>query len=142
MPSLRLVAAALAFALPCFAVAADKTKDELKAEVQAKLDAHPHKDTFEASVFRGHVVFLNYCTTCHGVNADGTGRAAKMYNPKPANLRTSMMPDAYKEAIIRRGGKAMGRSEFMPPWNDELTNEQTRDTINYLRSISPPNAPK
>ena len=119
-----------------------KTADELKKELQAKLDAFPNKDTPEASVFRGSLVFLNYCGTCHGLNADGMGRAAKMYNPKPANLRTSMMPDAYKEMIIRRGGQQVGRSEFMPPWNDELTNEQIRDTVNYLRSIAPANAAK
>ena len=119
-----------------------KTADELKKEIQAQLDKFPYKDSPEASVFRGSLVFLNYCTTCHGVNADGTGRAAKMYDPKPANLRTSMYPDAYKEMIIRRGGKQIGRSEFMPPWNDELTNEQIKDTINYLRSIAPTNAAK
>jgi mono/diheme cytochrome c family protein len=119
-----------------------KSADELKKEMQAKIDAFPRKDSPEASVFRGTIVFLNYCTTCHGVNADGTGRAAKMYNPKPANLRASLMPDAYKEMIIRRGGQAMSRSEFMPPWNDELTNEQIKDTINYLRSIAPPEAAK
>jgi mono/diheme cytochrome c family protein len=119
-----------------------KSAEELKKEIQAKLDAFPNKDTFEASVFRGSLVFLNYCQTCHGTNADGTGRAAKMYNPKPANLRLSMYPDAYKEMIIRKGGQQVGRSEFMPPWNDELTNEQIRDTINYLRSIAPADAAK
>jgi mono/diheme cytochrome c family protein len=130
-------------ALPTIgAHAQNKTAEELKKEIQAQLDKFPYKDSPEASVFRGSLVFLNYCTTCHGVNADGTGRAAKMYNPKPANLRTSMMPDAYKEGVIRRGGQQMGRSEFMPPWNDELTNEQIKDTVNYLRSIAPANAPK
>ena len=44
--------------------------------------------------------------------------------------------------VIRKGGQQAGRSEFMPPWNDELTNEQIKDTVNYLRSIAPPNAPK
>jgi mono/diheme cytochrome c family protein len=122
--------------------AQNKTAEELKKEIQAQLDKFPYKDSPEASVFRGSLVFLNYCTTCHGVNADGTGRAAKMYNPKPANLRTSMYPDAYKEMVIRKGGQQAGRSEFMPPWNDELTNEQIKDTVNYLRSIAPPNAPK
>ena len=119
-----------------------KTAAQLKAEAQAMLDSFPHKNTVEASIHRGTIVFANYCVTCHGVNADGNGRAAKMYNPKPSNLRASMMPDLYKEGMVRRGGKAMGRSEFMPPWGEELTDEQIADAINYLRAIAPPNAPK
>jgi mono/diheme cytochrome c family protein len=138
-----IAAAAVMAALAVGAAhAQDKSPAQLKADAQAKLDAFPHKDTPEAAVYRGTLVFLNYCVTCHGTNADGLGRAAKLYDPKPANLRTSMMPDAYKDMIIRRGGKAMGRSEFMPPWGQELTDEQIRDAVGYLRSIAPPNAPK
>lgn len=134
-------ASAIALAAPA-ALAAEKTAAEMKAEAQAKLDAFPHKNTREAAVHRGTIVYANYCITCHGVNADGNGRAAKMYTPKPANLRASMYPDAYKEGVIRRGGKAMGRSEFMPPWGEELTNEQITDVVTYLREIAPPNAAK
>jgi len=142
-PLARTLLLGTALALATFSVdAQNKTAEELRKEIQAQLDKFPYKDSPEASVFRGSLVFLNYCTTCHGVNADGTGRAAKMYNPKPANLRTSMYPDAYKDMVIRKGGQQVGRSEFMPPWNEELTNEQIKDTVNYLRSIAPANAPK
>ena len=142
-PLARTLLLGTALALATFSAnAQNKTAEELRKEIQAQLDKFPYKDSPEASVFRGSLVFLNYCTTCHGVNADGTGRAAKMYNPKPANLRTSMYPDAYKEMVIRKGGQQVGRSEFMPPWNEELTNEQIKDTVNYLRSIAPANAPK
>jgi mono/diheme cytochrome c family protein len=100
-------------------------------------DDFPRKDSPEASVLRGEIVFRNYCVLCHGVQADGRGRAAVIYNPKPANLRESTRPDAYKEAIVRRGGKAMGRSEYMPPWGGELTDEQITDVVRFLRSIAP-----
>jgi mono/diheme cytochrome c family protein len=102
----------------------------------------PLKDSVEASVLRGDIVFRNYCVLCHGLNADGQGRAARMYNPKPANLRESIVNDAYKERIVRLGGKKVGRSEFMPPWGEELTNEQIVDVVRYLRSIAPPGSPK
>jgi mono/diheme cytochrome c family protein len=124
------------------ATAQTQTAAQAIAVTQAKLESMPHKNSPEASIYRGTIAFLNYCTTCHGVNADGLGRAAKIYNPKPANLRASMMNDMYKEMIIRRGGKAMGRSEFMPPWGEELTDEQIRDVLTYLRSIAPADAPK
>jgi mono/diheme cytochrome c family protein len=94
------------------------------------------KDSNDAATFRGGLVFANYCVTCHGINADGNGRAAKLYNPRPANLRMSDKNDAYFALIIRKGGQAIGRSEFLPAWEAELTNEQISDLAAYLRSIN------
>ncbi len=94
------------------------------------------RDSTDAKVFRGSLVYGNYCVTCHGFNADGNGRAARLYNPKPANLRMSDKNDAYFGLIVRMGGEAMGRSQFMPPWGAELTDEQTNDLVAYLRSIN------
>lgn len=94
------------------------------------------RDGHDAAVFRGSLVYGNYCVTCHGANADGNGRAARLYNPRPANLRASDKPDEYIQAIIRTGGQALGRSPFMPPWGAELTDEQIRDVTAYIRAIN------
>lgn len=94
------------------------------------------RDGPDAIAFRGSLVFLNYCVTCHGPNADGNGRAARLYDPRPANLRTSDKTNQYFRLIIRRGGKAVGRSEYMPPWGEELTEEQIGDVAAYLESIN------
>jgi mono/diheme cytochrome c family protein len=94
------------------------------------------RDGPDAAHFRGSLVFFNYCVTCHGPNADGSGRAAKLYNPKPANLRESDKNAAYMRLIIRSGGKAVARSEYMPPWGEELTDEQIGDVVAYLQSIN------
>jgi mono/diheme cytochrome c family protein len=96
----------------------------------------PAKDTPAAMVYRGGIVFQHYCALCHGSKADGNGRAARLYEPRPANLVRSDKNDAYKELIVRQGGKALGRSEFMPPWGNELTNEQVADVVAYLHSIA------
>jgi mono/diheme cytochrome c family protein len=103
--------------------------------VKNPVDDFPRKDTPEAAIYRGDIVFHHYCVLCHGVKADGNGRAAKMYNPRPANLVKTDKNDQYKELIIRRGGAALMRSQYMPPWGDELTNEQIADLIAFLRSI-------
>lgn len=100
-----------------------------------KAGVFPHVDTPEATIYRGNIVFKNYCILCHSAKADGTGRAAKLYTPRPAKLVLSDKNDAYKEMIIRQGGGAIGRSEFVPPWGKELTDEQIRDVVAYLRSI-------
>ncbi len=94
------------------------------------------RDSVDAAIFRGGLVFANYCVTCHGMNADGNGRAARLYDPRPANLRMSDKNDAYFALIIRTGGAAIGRSEFMPPWEAELTSEQIKDLVAFLRSIN------
>lgn len=94
------------------------------------------KSVEELSDVRGSIVFRTYCMLCHGRYGDGKGRAAKNYNPPPANLVMSTKSDAYKEKIIRNGGAAMGRSPFMPPWGQELSDEQINDVIAYLRVIN------
>ena len=85
---------------------------------------------------RGYIVFKTYCVLCHGLHADGNGRAAKSYNPRPSNLRLSDKSDQYKEMIIRNGGAAMGRSLYMPPWGQELTDEQVHDVVYYLSVVN------
>ena len=93
------------------------------------------RDTTDASVIRGSIAFRTYCVLCHGATGKGDGRAARMYTPKPANLTVSPFPDQYKEMIIRGGGVSVGRSAFMPPWGDELTNEQIDDLVAFLREL-------
>jgi mono/diheme cytochrome c family protein len=99
-------------------------------------DAGPlPRDTTDAAVIRGSIAFRTYCVLCHGATGKGDGRAARMYTPKPANLTVSPFPDQYKEMIIRGGGVSVGRSAFMPPWGDELTNEQIHDLVAFLREL-------
>jgi mono/diheme cytochrome c family protein len=130
---LRLACAALALALlPLLALAAPPPPDAHGGAQGALLP----RDSRDAAIFRGGLVYSNYCVTCHGINADGNGRAARLYNPRPANLRMSDKNDAYFALIIRQGGEALGRSQFMPPWGAELTDEQTLDLVAYLRSIN------
>ena len=89
----------------------------------------------DAAVIRGGIVFRTYCVLCHGASGKGDGRAAKMYTPRPANLTVSPFNDKYKEMIIRGGGASVGRSAFMPPWGDELTEEQITDLVAFLREL-------
>jgi len=93
------------------------------------------RDTADAAVIRGGIAFRTYCVLCHGAEGRGDGRAAKMYTPRPANLTVSPFNDAYKEMIIRGGGASVGRSAYMPPWGDELTDEQIHDVVAFLREL-------
>jgi mono/diheme cytochrome c family protein len=114
--------AAIAFALAVPTLAADQ--------------AEPlPRDTGEAASVRGSIAFRTYCVLCHGTEGKGNGRAARMYTPRPADLTVSPFNDQYKEMIIRGGGASVGRSAFMPPWGDELTDEQIRDVVAFLREL-------
>jgi len=93
------------------------------------------KDTIEASVIRGKLVYQNYCTLCHGKEGRGDGRAARLHYPPPFNLTKSGAPREYIAQVVRKGGEAMGRGKGMPPWGDQLTDEQVNDTLNFLHSI-------
>jgi cytochrome c oxidase cbb3-type subunit 3 len=84
---------------------------------------------------RGEVVFKTNCILCHGVNADGKGRAAKLYNPPPANLTASDKNDDYKRMIITYGGETMGRSGAMPVWGQQLSAQGIEDVVAYLRTV-------
>ena len=94
------------------------------------------RDSADAAAFRGGLVYANYCVTCHGINADGNGRAARLYTPRPANLRATDKNDAYLVLIVRLGGEKMGRSPKMPPWGEELTDEQIHDVVAFVRSVN------
>lgn len=126
----------LGFALTRLAVAVIATLACSAAGAQN--DGEVQKDSPEAAVVRGGIVFRTYCVLCHGATGEGNGRTARMYNPRPANLVKSQHNEAYKEQIIRRGGEGMGRSPFMPPWGEQLTDEQISDLVQFLKSISRP----
>lgn len=85
---------------------------------------------------RGEVVFKSNCILCHGIKGDGKGRVAKLYDPPPADLTKSEKNDDYKENIIRLGGKAMGRSDIMPPWEGQLTDQEIKDLVKYISSLN------
>jgi mono/diheme cytochrome c family protein len=89
-----------------------------------------------ASASSGAAVYQRYCVTCHGIQADGSGAAAKLFTPPPADLTRSTKSDEYKALIIRMGGQPMGRSPGMPPWGQELSSTQIDDVVLYLRTVA------
>lgn len=87
-------------------------------------------------VKRGEVVFKTNCILCHGINADGNGRAASFYEPKPTNLLKSDKNTDYIKIIIGGGGESMGRSQAMPAWGTQLSTQEINDLADYIISIS------
>jgi cbb3-type cytochrome c oxidase subunit III len=84
-------------------------------------------------LIRGGIVYKAYCVVCHGEAGNGIARATKLYQAD--NLLISEAPIDSYEKIIRLGGESVGRSPYMPPWQDELSEEQLTDVLAYLTVV-------
>jgi mono/diheme cytochrome c family protein len=88
-----------------------------------------------ASVTRGQTVYGKFCSKCHGVDGAGNGKDAAKYKPAPTNFLIAGAARAYMVDMTKKGGKVMLRSEDMPEWGTDLTEEQIQDVVNYAMSI-------
>lgn len=83
----------------------------------------------------GRELFHVRCTACHGVNADGNSKLADLMRPRPSNLRTSAMDAVTMHRIIVGGGAAVGRSDQMPAWDQELSQMEIDAIVGYLQGM-------
>lgn len=88
------------------------------------------------SALLGAEAYKRHCAQCHGERADGRGMLADRYDPRPSNLAESTRSDDYRSQIITVGGKAMGRSNVMPQWGLELSDQEISALVSYLRKVS------
>jgi mono/diheme cytochrome c family protein len=83
-------------------------------------------------VARGKVLFVKYCTGCHGPQGGGDGY--KFLNgPSPANLTspsTSKKSDADLFKTIHEG------KPNMPPWKFRLSGKESSDVLAYVRTLA------
>lgn len=91
-------------------------------------------DQASKSLIRGAIVYKAYCVVCHGEMGDGLARATKLYSANQLRIKNDLSVDELQK-IIRLGGAAVGRSPYMPPWQDELSEEQTSDIVAYLAVV-------
>ena len=115
-------------------------QDELSAEQLA--DVVEYLSVISQPKRRGEAVFKANCLLCHGVKGDGKGRASVLFDPPPANLTKSDKNDDYKRMIITYGGAAMGRSEVMPIWGEQLSHQEIEDVIKYIDSLLVESSPQ
>lgn len=93
----------------------------------------------------GRQLYNTWCISCHGVTGRGDGPLAATLPVKPGNhadgTRMNSLPDTYLFTIIKHGGQAVQKSPLMPPWGTQLTDQQIRDVIAYVRSLAVPPYP-
>jgi len=83
-------------------------------------------------------LYQTRCTPCHGASGRGDGAAAPNLVPRPRDFHDPAWQrgatDAAIEAIIKRGGHAMGKSPMMPP-NPDLDDAKVRALRAYVREL-------
>ena len=86
----------------------------LESQLKLALDEIPADPP---SLSRGREIFLNTCTTCHGMTGRGDGPQAPTLTPRPANLadaaslRASSPLDFYRRITVGSAGTAMAPFE-------------------------------
>lgn len=90
----------------------------------------------------GRKLYASYCVSCHGEKGKGDGVAARSLPAKPADHTNgavmNQLNDKFLTEIITKGGAAVGKSNFMPPWGGAVNEKQIRDLVAFIRTLAVP----
>jgi mono/diheme cytochrome c family protein len=89
----------------------------------------------------GHTVFTaRKCDKCHGEGGKGDGVAAKALKLELADWTSkdamAKWSDDEIEAIIKKGGKAVGKSPKMPAYGSKLSDTDVENLLAFIRSLA------
>ncbi len=88
---------------------------------------------------KGKAKYQELCVACHGATGKGDGPAAAGLSVKPRNHTDAAYMGKLKDQqifdTIKKGGQGVGKSPLMPPWGGQLTDEQIRDMVAYIRTL-------
>ena len=90
----------------------------------------------------GKATYDKICATCHGATGKGDGPAASVLPTKPRNHTDgeymNTLTDDYLFKIIKEGGAAVGKAQFMPGWAAQIKDPEIWNIIAYIRSLAVP----
>lgn len=88
---------------------------------------------------RGETLYETYCTQCHGLAGNGKGVNVPHLSVQPRDhtdrAEMSARTDEELFKAIKLGGQAVNKSILMPNWDGNLTDEEIRDLVAYLRRL-------
>jgi cytochrome c oxidase cbb3-type subunit 2 len=88
------------------------------------------------SIKRGTETFVNFCSGCHGLRADGKGPQSYYLDPKPKNLRNPQFIQHLTDKRMFFSISGGVRTTSMPAFELMLFEEQRWDAVNYVRSLT------
>lgn len=92
----------------------------------------------EQALQAAKAIYMEKCVNCHGETGKGDGPEAMMYDPAPADLSGAHAREKTDGEIfyqITEGRKPM------PPFKDQLTEEQRWQLVHYVRTLAAQPAP-
>lgn len=90
---------------------------------------------------RGRRDYVQFCSSCHGLEGDGYGRSGQWLRPSPRSFHQgyfkfakTLAPLPTDEALIRLVKRGLDGTPMLP-W--ALSDEQLTDIVQYVKSLSP-----
>jgi len=119
-----LAALIVVLLMPTAGVSQDESMAEIVEALQTRVDSLSNKVYLE----RGRKIYFRACASCHGIRGDGSGPAARGFDPAPRNFRRGVykfrttisgaLPlDEDLEHTVREGVPGTE----MPRWKDVLS---------------------
>jgi len=120
------------------ALLADESEDHAPEMAEDAGEALPTDD-----LAAGKVLYEKLCISCHGVEGDGDGPAAKRFQPKPRSFKKA----EYKYRTTPKGSLPTDEDLIraislglpgtgMPDWADKLNEKKIRQVIKYIKTFS------
>jgi mono/diheme cytochrome c family protein len=89
---------------------------------------------------RGKAVFAKHCALCHGDAGDAKGKMADTLKPRPADFTDKALMGKRSDwelyLAARDGGPAIGLAKTMFGWKGLLPDQEIRDAVAFVRSLS------
>ena len=93
---------------------------------------------------QGRDLYRIHCLECHGAEGRGDGPRAALLAPRPGNLVSAATSTKTDEGLLKILAKGVPRTA-MRGWSDQLSNEERRNVLAYVRSLvhfqDPPSPP-
>lgn len=90
-------------------------------------------------------LYATHCAACHGPGGKGDGPRAEVIRSLMPDLSDAAamgkVDDAFLFEMIKKGSSQFGRSNAMPAWGMQLTDDEIRALVAYLRTLASPAQP-
>lgn len=107
--------------------------EDLRALISYIYSLHPsgRPSAQPANLEEGKGLFLAACASCHGETGEGDGAAAAALAPVPTNFRLKQPSEERARSVLQNGVPGTA----MPPWENEMSEDERHALIEYVRSL-------